>query len=299
MNPENFAIGVDIGGTHITAALVDVQQKVIIPSSTTRAAVNAGGPAEEIIRTWSKCIADARQDQHIASVCIAMPGPFDYEAGVSQMRGQDKYENLYGMNIKECLANALNFSSSAIFLDNDAACFLQGEVLNGAAVDYTKETVIGITLGTGLGSAVYKEGKSRNADRWCWPFRETIAEDYLSTRWFVQRWHERTGETINGVKELILLQDKKEELAQLFNEFSDNLTGFLSDFIAKESPAAVVIGGNIARAFDWFGAAVTANINNQHPGIKIVQAKLGEEAQLLGAVGSWLQRQKTMMAMRS
>jgi glucokinase len=297
MNRSNFAIGVDIGGTHITAALVDLQQKTIIPSSIRRATVNAGDTADEIIDAWSNCITDARQHHTVECICIAMPGPFDYEAGISLMRGQDKYESLYGLNIKEHLAKSLGISKQTIFMDNDAACFLQGEVFNGAAGSYEKDTVIGITLGTGLGSAVYKDGKSRNADMWCWPFKEEIAEDYLSTRWFVHRWNQLTGETIGGVKELTLKQDNKEHIIQLFNEFTDHLSSFLSDFMAKESPAVAVIGGNIARSFDWFGPTLLTNINTRHPGVKIVQAKLGEEAQLLGAVSSWLQRQKTRLSL--
>lgn len=291
----NIAMGVDIGGTHITAALIDLQNKTIIPSSVTRVTVNAAGMADEIIHTWMVCIAKAKQNNEVESICFAMPGPFDYEAGISLMRGQDKYESLYGLNIKEQLAFSLKLSKQSIFMDNDAACFLQGEIFNGIANTHDKNTVIGITLGTGLGSAVYKAGKSRNADMWCWPFKEGIAEDYLSTRWFVQRWNQLTGETIKGVKELTSL--KNEKVKELFNEFAEHLSAFLSDFITKESPAAAVIGGNIAKAFDWFAPQLTAIINNQYPEIKIEQAILGEEAQLLGAVSSWLQKKKTNLTL--
>jgi len=295
MSRTNMAIGVDIGGTHITAALIDLQNKTIIPSSVKRAAVNASGSAHEIIHAWSACIDEAKQNHEVESICLAMPGPFDYDAGISLMRGQDKYESLYGLNIKEQLAHALKLSKQSIFMDNDAACFLQGEVFGGVATTDDKDTVIGITLGTGLGSAVYKSGKSRNADMWCWPFKEGIAEDYLSTRWFVQRWNQLTGETIKGVKELASLLNEKTDA--LFNEFADHLSLFLLDFITKESPAAIVIGGNIARSSGRFAPQITNIINAQYPDVKIKQAILGEEAQLLGAVSSWLQKQKTNLTL--
>jgi glucokinase len=287
MSRVNIAMGVDIGGTHITAALIDLHNKTIIPSSVKRATVNAAGTADEIIHAWSACMADAKQDTAIESICLAMPGPFDYEAGISLMRGQDKYESLYELNIKELLAQSLPFSKQAIFMDNDAACFLQGEVFNGVVNAYEKNTIIGITLGTGLGSAVYKKAKSQNADRWCWPYKDSIAEDYLSTRWFVQRWNQLTGETIHGVKEITALPTTNENAVAIFTEFADHLSHFLSDFIANDSPAAVVIGGNISKAFDWFGPQLRAKINAQHSSIKIERAVLGEEAQLLGAVSNW------------
>jgi glucokinase len=289
MSRTNIAMGVDIGGTHITAALIDLQTRSIIPSSIKRAAVNAGGTADEIIHVWSACISGSKQDTEIDSICIAMPGPFDYEYGISLMRGQDKFENMYDLNIKELLAKSLNNQQQVIFMDNDAACFLQGEVFKGAAGIYDKTTVIGVTLGTGLGSAVYKDGKSRSADMWCWPFKDGIAEDYLCTRWFVKRWYELTGETINGVKELTGLSRTSEHVRIIFKEFGDHLAAFLLDFISTESPEAIVIGGNIAKAFEWFSPTITAMIGAMRPSIKIEQAILGEEAPLLGAVSSWLQ----------
>ncbi len=293
MSGEKIALGVDIGGTHITAALIDLQSRIIVPSSIRRASVNAAGKADEIIKAWSDCLATSMQNSEVKNVCLAMPGPFDYEAGISLMRGQDKFEGLYGLNIKETLAQSLNLPKHAIFMDNDAACFLQGEVYNGIASKYDKQTVIGITLGTGLGSAVYKAGKSRNADMWCVPFKDGIAEDYLSTRWFVKQWNQLTGKTIQGVKELSSLPETNAAAKELFSEFAHNLSAFTSDFIRKESAETVVIGGNIAKAFDWFATDLMNATRIQHPGISIEQAILGEEAQLLGAVGSWIQKQKS------
>jgi glucokinase len=144
-----------------------------------------------------------------------------------------------------------------------------------------------------LGSAVYRMGASKDGDMWRWPFKEGIAEDYICTRWFVKRWKEITGESVTGVREILESSSPKKKADQLFADFNSNLSDFLFDFIAKESPAAIVIGGNIAKAFDWFGSTLTSTINAKHPPIKIVQAILGEEAPLAGAVGSWLQKQKS------
>jgi glucokinase len=294
MSDGNFAIGADIGGTHITAALIDLRNKTVVPASVKRAVVNAGGTADEIIKVWSECIKDVRQDKQVENICLAMPGPFDYEAGISLMRGQAKYESLYQLNIKEKLAMELKVPVQAIFMENDAACFLQGEVYNGAVNIYTDSTVIGITLGTGLGSAVYKRGTSVNADMWQYPFKGGIAEDYLCTRWFVRRWKEITGETINGVKQIPVTSEKAKEV---FSGFGQHLAEFLLEFIAKESPDAIVIGGNIAKASDWFGPTLTSVISAKHPTIKIEQAILGEEASLSGAVSSWLHKQKSSLTL--
>jgi glucokinase len=38
---------------------------------------------------------------------ISMPGPFDYENGICLIKGQNKYEALYGLYIKGLLADKL------------------------------------------------------------------------------------------------------------------------------------------------------------------------------------------------
>jgi glucokinase len=191
----------------------------------------------------------------------------------------------------------LNFPAQGIFMENDAACFLQGEVYNGAVSEYADHTVIGLTLGTGFGTAVYRSGKSHDADLWRMPFKDSIAEEHLSTRWFVKRWKEITGETVSGVKEIKQLPITSEKAKEVFNEFGTNLAAFLLEFIAKESPVAIVIGGNIAKAVDWFGPTLRSIINEKHPTIKIELAILGEEAPLSGAVSSWLQKQGSSLTL--
>lgn len=294
MNDIHTAMGVDIGGTHITAALIDLPTKKIIPGSLKRSSVNAGGTADEILTAWSACIAAVKQKHEVSTICLAMPGPFDYENGISLMRGQDKYESMFGLNIKERLASTLNFPPLSIFTDNDAACFLQGEVVGGAAAAHHEHTVVGITLGTGLGSAVFRGGRSSSADRWCRPFRDGIAEDYLCTRWFVRRWKELTGEKLEGVKEINAIAASNEKARQLFNEFGNHLGQFLLDFISDESPAVVVIGGNIARGWEWFYPALDAVTGGRYTNIEIVQASLGEQAPLLGAVSASLQQRQSL-----
>ena len=83
-----------------------------------------------------------------------MPGPFDYEEGVSLITGLHKFESLYGLNVKELLAASLHIVPGMIQMNNDAICYLAGERKAGAVKDGSY--VAGLTLGTGLGSAIYR-----------------------------------------------------------------------------------------------------------------------------------------------
>lgn len=278
-------IGVDIGGSHITAAQVNLRDRSLLANSLSRKAVNAHGTAAEIIAAWSEVIqealaAEAGVDKKIG---IAVPGPFDYENGISLIRDQNKYDALYGMDVKELLAESLGMDSSEIRLMNDAGCFLRGEVFGGAARGY--ERAIGLTLGTGLGSAAYAKGEADDAALWQAPFREGIAEDYISARWFVNRYEQLAGTRLKGVREIAELCPQDAHAVRVFQEFAIALGEFLNFFIEKENPEVIVIGGNIAQSYALFAEGVKAHL--KEPSIPIRIARLGEEAILIGAASSW------------
>lgn len=276
-----LAIGADIGGTHITAAVVDLNKRSIIAGTQTRAKVNAHASVDEIIETWATAILQTKQDLDISNIGLAMPGPCDYEEGICLIKGQDKYENLYNQNIRQLLARKLNLKPENIKIINDAAAFLDGEVFCGAALGCKK--AIGITLGTGLGSCIHENRSSSNADLWQMPFRSGIAEDYLSTRWFTRRFEEISGEKMSGVSEIVSMCSTNDLIQPLFNEFGVNLGDFLLKFIVMSPSDIIVIGGNIAKSYTLFENSLLKTIQKRHPSIKIRIAELGEEAALLGA----------------
>ena len=68
-----------------------------------------------------------------------------------------------------------------------------------------------------------------------------IAEDFISTRWFVKRYFEKTGKFISGVKQLTQLKSEDLVVKEIFAEFSKNLSDFLLGFIKMEAPEIIVI----------------------------------------------------------
>jgi glucokinase len=296
---DSYIVGVDIGGSHITAALVDIGTRKIVEESYIRQMVNAAAGVDEIIAAWSEVISRAMYVQEgVEKIGIAMPGPFDYENGICLIKGQDKYEMLYQQNVKELLAAELRISSNNIHMMNDAGCFLQGEVFGGAAQGVP--SAIGITLGTGLGSARYEHGLASDADLWCLPFKNSIAEDYLSTRWFVKRYRELSGIAVNNVKELVGLPETAPFRQVVFDEFGENLAHFLTAFIAaSHQPEMVVAGGNIALAADLFMPSANEHLTKLGIQIPIRPALLGESAPIFGAAGYWLEAMKRKRMMSS
>ncbi len=284
------AIGVDIGGTHITAALVDLDSRKVLPGTRLRQAVDAHADAGTILDTWCSAISKVRSPWPggTRQLGFAMPGPFDYENGISLIRNLHKYEALYGLNVKELLAERLAIDKAGIMMRNDTEAFLAGECMSGAARGYAK--VIGITMGTGLGSAKSEGGLTQDVNLGSSAFHDSIADDYLSTRWFVKRYRECCGDTIHGVKELLELRGgpNKKAVEEILEEFYRNLALFLQAFIAAEVPDVVVIGGNIAGAWELFYPPLMQLLNGYSGNIAFRKAQLGEDAALVGAVSYWM-----------
>ncbi|WP_316841721.1 ROK family protein [Pedobacter gandavensis] len=276
-------IGVDIGGSHITAAHVDATTFKVIENTLKRERVAAMDSAEVILQSWLNVLSALiiRVNGENSKIGIAMPGPFDYEKGISMMQNQEKYDALYGVNVKEILAQRLEIAEEDIVFINDAEAFLRGELASGAAAD--KERAIGITLGTGLGSTSNGSGVTVDMNWAFRPFKDSIAEEYISTRWFLKKYKEITGKEVKNVE--VLLDEADEAVKnEIFEEFSDNLSIFLNDFIAQEQPQVVVIGGNIAKTWNHFIDLLNAKITDKTVAIR--QSEMWEDAALVGAANA-------------
>jgi ROK family protein len=321
MMKRNNVIGIDIGGSHISVCVVDLQHSCLLDHSFVRAKVNPGGNASEIIDEWAMAIkssykklaegsGDREKDWYIG---IAMPGPFDYDKGISLIKGLHKFESLYGLPVKQMLADRLSIPAEHIRMVNDASAFLLGEVKGGAGKGYTR--VAGVTLGTGVGSAGFFNDMIEDGDLWCMPFRDSRAEDYLCSRWFVQeyagiqerRWgqgaaisNDGTGGNpmaggedgmrraqIHGVKDLVPLFDIDPEVRQLFTRFGQHLAEALLLKYPSDRQDVLVVGGNITRAWDLFIPAVMAWWEERGVVMNIRPALLGEHAAVFGGAFLW------------
>jgi len=278
-----FIAGIDIGGSHITVALIDVEKRQVLEPTRKRTLINSQESADKILKTWVQTIKSSFAELGLLpnQLAIAMPGPFDYAVGISLMKGQNKFDALYGLNIKELLAKELQLNPSDISFANDAACFLQGELFGGVAQGY--QSAFGLTLGTGFGSARAINGFAEDADLWCAPFKTGIAEDFLSGRWITQRYQELTGNDIDGVKQLIEDDKSNNACHTVFKEFGNNLGQFLSPYLKADNTELVVIGGSIAQCFSLFSSALEESLNSNSLQVKIEKTTLGENAAMLGA----------------
>jgi len=284
MRNSPFVIAADIGGTHVTAAMVNTHAWQVVKASVIRHGVNSHSDAKSILSTWAAPFKEVIQQQTALAepvIGIAIPGPFDYINGISHMRNQDKYDNLFGMDIRAELAKRIGVNGSDIRFINDAAAFLQGEVFAGKHNGFAK--VLGITLGTGLGSAVWERGtNAMDADLWKTSYRKSNIEEYLVTRWFVRK-AAKYGIKVTGLRELLHLRNEQAAIDDILAEYSQHLLHFIRFFCEQEGTDKLIIGGNISKAWAVFRSFNHAAFDR----FDIRISQLGEHAALIGAAAQF------------
>jgi glucokinase len=272
-------IGVDIGGSHISAASINFEGGELSLYDVEESSVDTSASAESLISAWSSVIRATANGAENYQVGIAMPGPYDYPAGVSLIQDQGKMKALYKVSVKNLLAQSLGIASNQIQFTNDAEAFLLGESLAGSGKSF--QNSIGITLGTGLGSAIKVEDVVKDAKLWTAPFRGGIAEDYLGTNWFIRESKKQFNLDITGVKDFVDLHSDK--AAILFEVFGKTLGEFLFPYLIRLQSEAVILGGKIALLHHLFLPAMNQYLTHNGCFVKIEISTLGEQAALIGA----------------
>lgn len=291
---KRYAIGADIGGSHISCAVIDLESKSIVAGTLASEEVNNKAEASDIIDRWataiSRSLAHIAVDE-LAGIGFAMPGPFDYEKGIALFTAQnDKFEKLYGINVVEELRKQLNISTdSGIRFMNDATAFAVGEAWFGKGKDCNR--TLSITLGTGFGSAFVADGiPVVEGDQvpemgcvWHLPYKGVIADDNFSTRWCIKRYKELSGVEVNGVKPIADEAENNGVAKQVFVEFGSNLGEFLAPWMSKFGAEALIIGGNISKAYRHFGQYLEEGLKTNGCQTAVHQSELMEDAALVGS----------------
>jgi glucokinase len=291
---KRYAIGADIGGSHISAVLIDMEKKKAEKDSLVSQKVDNKASAGKILETWTLALNQIFRKidrEELEGIGFAMPGPFDYEKGIARFTHEvAKYENLNGVDVGFCMRQLLNLPEGfPVRFMNDATSFAVGEVWAGKAAGYKK--TIAVTLGTGFGSAFIDSGipvlersdVPKLGCLWHLPFKDGIADDYFSTRWFIKRYVEETMEDLPGVKEIATRAATDIAAKNLFHEFGVNLGNFLGPWIKEFGTECIIIGGNMTGAWELFGPAFSLSLKRNHEQATILLSDLGETAAMIGS----------------
>lgn len=291
---KKYAVGLDIGGTHITAAVIDIVNMKVIDFSLHKESFDSNRPVDEVMTIWEKVITTSIENSKVektSGLAVCMPGPFDYNTGFCWIKGQSKYEHFYGLNVRDLFKNKLNLSNDfPILFENDAVCFGKGEVFKD--IDNLSKNVMAITLGTGLGACFIDKGESistgnlvpKDGEIYDLPFKEGIAEDYVSARGLVAGYFALSGRKLNNGLALFDLAKAGDTMAiKVFEEMGEDLATIVLPWFEKFSVDNFIIGGKIANASEFFLASFNKKIKEAGSNVTVSISTDNEKAALLGA----------------
>ncbi len=283
-----YLIAADIGGSHISSIVLNTNDWIVEPTKMIETKANSFGQKHTLIQSWADNLLESAQKANIKNInqiALAIPGPFDYEKGIFHTHPEGKMGSLVGEHLRELLIPFFGKALKITF-ENDAACFGLGEASFG--VGQKCQRIIGVTLGTGIGSSFIAQQKiikthssiPLGGELYESPFENSIADDYFSTRWFVRQVLKDIGLKISGVRELT--EKAPEDYIQvIFKKFALNFYQFLLPFAKDFGAEMIVVGGNIAKAWRYFGKELAELF--QKEAILVQPSYLNEQAIILGA----------------
>ena len=283
----------EIGGTHVTAALVDLEVGLVLSASVQRATLNPSGSSAELLGALITC-GRGLPVQGGERWGVAIPGPFDYERGIGLFADVGKFESLYGVDVRGALSNGLPGPPGPIIFLNDADAFLWGEWLFGAAAGH--ERCVAITLGTGVGSAFIADGELRHEGPGVPPEGRAdllqIAglplEDVVSARAIERSYRERTGVVPENTAFVAArARDGDRAAAAVLHLSFVQLGQVLRPWLEEFGASVLVIGGSMTGSWDLIGPALWEGLQSDGAtslkGLTASVAARPEHAALLGA----------------
>ena len=302
MSPTR-AIGIDIGGSRLRAALVDGSGNILTRRET--ATLAQAGPAaviEQLVELVDQ-IAPKAERAAIVGAGVACPGPLDTERG--RALGIPTLAGWVDIPIASMIGTAL---ALPVRLENDGIAAAIGEWKFGAGRGL--RNLVYITVSTGIGGGVVLDGRPLRGhmgmaahvghmtvqrdgavcscgNRGCW-------EAYASGTAFGRRISNSSGSMAGGDPRSVFAAARSgsRDAVAMVAEEADWLGIGIANLLHLYSPDCVVVGGGISNGFDLLEPGIRARLrSNAMPAFRdvpVLPAVLRENAGLIGAAAALL-----------
>lgn len=281
---------IDVGGTEIKGNIYRQGAWVLPENRHYPALAQAAAPVflQHLKNILQELVMLAHTTKgQVTGVALTFPGPFDYSQGISYLTGLGKFEELYGLNLKQQLTTWLSEWGIVVpvLFENDGSAFAIGAYHSGPPV--TKG--IYLTLGTGLGSSFVQDGQlvkqipGANQEGMIYqvPFRNETLDSWLSATGLMKlvTAHQLPYQSGKELAEAATAGDAKALL--VFREFGELLGAGLQPFVAAFQPNVLCFGGQVSRSFAYFEAGIRHQLAS-FSDLNLCQAQGLSQVTLLG-----------------
>jgi len=309
-----YLIGVDLGGTNVRIGIVSPKGKILkkVQYSTD---ISKGGTAlfEGLVSNLKDLIqSHIKGSTKLLGIGIGIAGAIDVKRGI--IINSPNMSDLCGFGVRNFLKRKI---SCPVAIENDANVFTLGEGWVGAGKGLKQ--FCGITLGTGVGGGIVLDGKILHGAEGmagevghmvihpegplCGCGGKGCLEIYASATGVrrmaleavekgkgegILRVSGRDPQKITSEKVFEAAQSGDQTAQQIFNQMGRFLGLGLVNLIHLFNPEKIVIGGKVSQAWDYFIKSTMETIEERlmkgpREKVKIVQAKCGDDAGILGA----------------
>lgn len=278
---ERTVLTLDAGGTNLSFGAIRGNHELL-------STINLPSYPKDL----DKCLANIAEGfEHVikaikykpVAISFAFPGPSDYANGV--IGDAPNFPAFHGgVALGPYLQSKFGLP---VFINNDGDLFAYGEALSGALVDLNREfelcgsprrynNLLGITLGTGTGGGVVRNGElflgDNGAGAEVWDLRskrpgDCFVEEYASIR-AVLRWYKELSGDNNELltpKDIFEIAEGRRKgdidaAKTAYERFGEDAGDLIANVISVID-GAVVLGGGLIGASKYFMPAVIRELN--------------------------------------
>ena len=283
-------VGVDFGGTKILTGAMTEKGEIL--GEPVRIATNIDEEPDAVVRRISGSVEEVlrgigKTAAQVDAIGMGVTGPLDIKHGTILECPQ--LPKLHYFPLRKAIEDQF---AVPVYMNNDANCLIYGETRFGSGIG--KNTVVGFTLGTGLGCAVIIDrkifaGSTESAGEiWPSPYLGGTIEELVSGSGVSRIYKELSGQERSSLDVAALAEQGDANALATWQQFGSHLSVAIAWTINVIDPELVILGGSISNAFKFFAPALEGSLRKAicpMPAEKtnVVCGQLGAYAGFIGA----------------
>lgn len=290
-------LGFDVGGSSIKFSVMTADGEIL-----TKGSVDTPDNLDDFYNELIQVKESLAVKYKLIGAAFSLPGAVDDAAGI--IGGASALPYIHDFPIKKALGEKLFLP---VTMENDANCAALGEAWLGAAK--LCQDVVFLVIGSGVGGAVVKNkqihhGMHLHGGEFGYMVMDnkgTTLSNAASTRALAEKVSLAKGldkNALNG-KEVFALQEAGDEIAhKAVEEMYEALARAIYNIQYCVDPELFVIGGAISERSDFaeninrYIHSILAKVEIARICPQVVRAEHGNDANLMGAVYNFLQKNK-------
>jgi glucokinase len=312
INKGAGVVAIDCGATNLKAAVVN-RQGVLLQRQRKPTEAHLG--MSLVVKNLAGLVKELSHGYDITAVTLGIAGVVNAHGGI--ITQAPNFPDGINFPIREELRHALHPLDLPILVENDANAYALGEMWLGAGKGFN--SFICLTIGTGLGGGIilnrelwrgedgtaaeighmviYPDGeRCFCGNQGCLEaYVSAVALDRIVRKGFEQKIETNLWKMADSKPEKVTPELLYQTALQgdyfsrgIWMEFGRLLGIGLSNLINIFNPEAIIIGGGIAQAWSLFFPRAKEEVKRRalhlpSQRVKLLQAKLGDEAAILGA----------------